>query len=170
MTSKLRVLFCLCLVFALHIAVLFTLHIPNNFLEKVVHAPNYLQYVSITLDEPIKAASKLSSAPKSNKTVKTDLPTNVSPTESIAITPHDSPKLNLDTWRTTAAQQELKRTRSPIEQQQENNHRNQSIEAQIERSAKQAARSDCRKAYAQTGLLAPLFIASDLLSDKGCKF
>lgn len=47
-----------------------------------------------------------------------------------------------------------------------------------ERSAGQAladdvqktGRSDCRKAYAEMGLLAPLALLHDTLTDKGCKW
>lgn len=171
--SKLRVLFCFCLVFALHLVMLFMLRAKNTLMEEAVLAPAYLQYVAIVSDPPIQAIPEFVAAPKANQTVRTnrsDLPTGASSTDSISIPSSEQPQLDLDNLRAGAVQQELKRQRSPIEQQQETHRRNHSLEARIERGTQQAARTDCRQAYAQTGLFAPLFIASDLLRDKGCQF
>lgn len=42
--------------------------------------------------------------------------------------------------------------------------------APLARAMASAARSDCREAYAGTGLFAPLFLLRDAVRDKGCKW
>ena len=42
--------------------------------------------------------------------------------------------------------------------------------ADADAAAAKAQRADCLNAHAGHGLFAPLFIAADLLRDKGCKF
>ncbi len=44
------------------------------------------------------------------------------------------------------------------------------LESRLAEATKRAQRSDCRKAYSSTGLLAIPQLARDLIADKGCKW
>jgi len=81
-----------------------------------------------------------------------------------------SPQLDLEALRADAVQQEIRREKSPVELMNEARLKNQSLESQIEEGAKNAQRADCRTAYADHGLFAPLFYAANLIRDKECKF
>lgn len=174
--SNLRFLFCLCLVVALHVAIISILTSKNGLLTRTSPtAPSYLQYISIV--QP----TRLSAPPTLDKVRKADLPASSASAISVSSmiehttrssnTPtDDAPKLDLTTLRANAVQHALRRERSPIELQNERNRRDQRLEARLEKSAKEAAHTDCRIAYSSNGLFAPLFITADLLSDKGCKF
>jgi len=176
---NLRSLFSICLVLVLHSAMFYLLLPKNTFLARDTPQARSLHYVSII--EP-KSLLTFSSKPKPGKinrpAIQNSSNDNLASTSAL-INPaiafrqapsNDLPKLDLDNLRASAVQGELNRERSPIELQEERNRRNLSLEARVENGASKAQRSDCRKSYAQTGLFAALFIARDVLNDKGCKF
>lgn len=177
---NLRSFLCLCLVVALHIVIIYIFIFKNTFSEKIRFPPRSLHYVAIIQSKPLPFSSP---RPAPGITKRTDPPLGpasnfvsapsslIEPApESLSSPPNELPKLDLNTSRASAVQHELNRERSPIELQNERNRRDQRLEARLEKRAKEAEHTDCRTAYAQTGLLAPLFITADLLNDKGCKF
>jgi hypothetical protein len=174
-----RSLFCLGIVLVLHIVIIFALPFRTYFPKATRPVASYLQYVSIV--QPMRLPTDSSITKTIN--AKNDLPANsatgLPPTLSAPSEPArgstssrtgDNPKLDWETLRANAVRHELNRERSPIELQNEGKRSNRSLEARLEKGANEATRTDCRTAYAQTGLFAPLFIAANLLSDKGCKF
>ncbi|PRC94165.1 hypothetical protein [Solimicrobium silvestre] len=176
--SNLRSLVCLSFVVLLHVVIISMWHLRNNFHDITSSELRYLQYVSIAQPRP-RPISTPNNSPtvksQPNKTTKSAVNTEsttapITEPQAISSTPSNEPRLDLDALRASAVQQELHRTRSPIEKQQEANLKNQSLEARVEDAANKAQRPDCRTAYAGGGLLAPIGIAIDLIRDKGCKF
>lgn len=86
------------------------------------------------------------------------------------MTPPEAPRLDLDNLRQLARHNERGRQLTPAEQLRAAQQADQSIEAKIDIAAQKAQRGDCRTAHADTGLLAPLFMLKDAITDKGCKW
>ncbi|MES2072191.1 MAG: hypothetical protein V4488_17680 [Pseudomonadota bacterium] len=92
------------------------------------------------------------------------------PSAPSTMTQPEAPRLDLDKLRQLARHNERGRQLTPAEQLRAAQQADQSIEAKIDTAAKKAQRSDCRTAHADTGLLAPLFMLKDAITDKGCKW
>ena len=164
---NLRSLLCLCLVSALHIAIFAVLPPLKESVTKNIGAPIYLQYVSVMRPEP-QPQQHLEDAVKPLRpaSIRASIIESIPEKNSI----DQPPKPDIDALRKIAVQHAQSSERSPIELQREKNQPDQRLEARIEKGAKEAVHTDCRTSYAQTGLFAPLFIAADLLRDKGCRF
>jgi hypothetical protein len=171
-TSRSRAIICLALVTILHIAVIAGFrhrhHLPETSSAVIStlrliaeHPPRKAERAVVKASHPAivppNTTSSLSSPAKAALPVEPEI---------LAQEPH----LDLDALRAEAVQNEIKRTKSPVELQNEAALKSQSLEAHIEHAAGQAQHSDCMTAHAEHGLLAPLFIAADLIRDKGCKF
>ncbi|MFZ6645791.1 hypothetical protein ACO0LO_08750 [Undibacterium sp. TJN25] len=79
-------------------------------------------------------------------------------------------RLDLEGLRKLARDNDRSRQKTSIEQLRESQLASSSIEARVGAAALNAQRGDCRTAHANLGLLAPLLILKDALTDKGCKW
>jgi hypothetical protein len=95
------------------------------------------------------------------------------PSNALSITaepaPSALPTIDLEAARKMALDFDRQRVRTPIERLQAEQQPTRSPQQQLGNAIQDARRKDCLKDYAGTGLLAPLFMMSDLMADKACK-
>lgn len=182
---KLRSIICLSFVFLVHFVLIVVLHPIHHLSVKKPSEFISLRYIT-TADPPNmrthQTLNNVTKLPKRSNTYQlpnrgAQVPILVfsEPNSKSTITSSDTEtKLDLEALRSKAVSYALTQERSPIQIQNDKNLKNRSLEAAVEKGTNDAEHSDCRTAYANsgilTGLLAPIRIAADLARDKGCKF